>query len=217
MYTIFFVFLSSCIDEINLNVPGKERDSIVINGKFLVRGDGWVDVHIQQLFDFTASSRSAIDLERVELWDATGDIVQLERQSYARFTRHIPEGIEGFDLIPGDAYILKVFIAEGEYFSDSVILHSFPEGISFSWEPDTLHSMGTLRYFIELDNINDWQKNYWIRYQLNSAYKFSDYINQECYVFKYTVMNSENYYDLTNLKNAGIKKMEFFYSPSMMS
>lgn len=210
LYFMWALSLVSCVDEIDLKVPGEERDSIVIDGKFFVQGDGWVEVFIQQLFDFTASSRSAIDIKRVELWDASGNIVQLERQTYARFSKHIPADIEGFDLTPGDPYVLKVFTAEGDYYSDPVILHGLPDGIVFSWQPDTLGSNRAVKYYMEIDNINDWKNKYLIRYNLERAYKFSDYINQECYVIKKSVYNTNNYYDLNNLNKTGIDRLEIY-------
>lgn len=75
---ILVIFCMSCIEEIDLTVPGDLTDSVAIQGR-IVRGEtSFVEVSVSNVFDFTTDSRTAVVVKSVKLFDDNNNEMELE-------------------------------------------------------------------------------------------------------------------------------------------
>ncbi len=72
------VFINSCIDPIEFDVPAGLSDSVVIQGHVVKGEESYVEVSISNLFDFTAESRKLVNVESVDLIDDQGNELSLK-------------------------------------------------------------------------------------------------------------------------------------------
>lgn len=66
---ILILFSVSCIEEIDLTVPGDLTDSVAIQGRIVQGESSYVEVSVSNVFDFTTDSRTAVVVKSVKLID----------------------------------------------------------------------------------------------------------------------------------------------------
>ena len=130
----FIVFLllafglsNGCLDPIDLEVPAKERETLVIQAKLSKGSPSVVEVVVNRLFDFTASSRIPVTARSVELLDDDGNVVDLEATSTSSYIAVIDES-NPMKIEFGKSYQIKVATFDSRVFvSDMEALLPTPD------------------------------------------------------------------------------------------
>lgn len=129
---IFFsgvlILISGCLDEIQLDVPGMERETVVIQAKLIKGNPSTVTARVTNLFDFTPSSRAQIRVRSVTLLDSEGNNKDLSVDDRNTYSTTIYENDPDIDVDFGKMYQLKVNTIDGrEFISDLEPLFPVPE------------------------------------------------------------------------------------------
>ncbi len=78
---IIFIFSGllclSCLDPIEFDVPNDFTDSLVVQGRIIKSDPSFIEVSIQNLFDFSAESRQPIGVDRVVIQDDLGQSLEI--------------------------------------------------------------------------------------------------------------------------------------------
>ena len=106
----------SCLDPIDLEVPAKERETLVIQAKLSKGEPSVVEAVINRLFDFTASSRMPVTVRSVELIDDEGNKVELEATSTIDYIAVITDNDPRMSIDYGRSYQIRVATFDNRVF-----------------------------------------------------------------------------------------------------
>ena len=178
-----FFLVSGCLDEIQLDVPGKERETLVIQAKLEKGNPSVVEALVNKLFDFTSSSRIPVVVKSVILIDEDGNTKDLEANSLNGYVAVIEENDPDISIDFGRAYQLKVATFDGrEFISELEILDPVPVPDGLTWEKAVVTDDSTgiqeniLQFYISTPLISDLgngsPSN--LRWDLETAYQATD-------------------------------------------
>lgn len=120
--SVCLICMSSCIDEIQLSVPGDQTDGIAIQGR-IVRGvDSYVRVGVSNAFDFSTDSRNAVVVRSVVVMDDIGNSMELPAIDIGEYGISLDETMP-IQATVGRSYKVEVQTLDGRVFeSDFDIL-----------------------------------------------------------------------------------------------
>lgn len=107
------LFLSSCLEQINLDIPRENQDNLAVQGKILKGNPSTIRVGILKIFDFTASQRF-IDVKTVKVIDEAGVELEIPKSGEGNYYIEIPEGDPNFEINFGKSYKLSVLTFAGQ-------------------------------------------------------------------------------------------------------
>lgn len=108
-----------CLDPIDLEVPAKERETLVIQAKLSKGEPSVVEAVVNRLFDFTAASRMPVTVRSVELIDEDGNTVELEATSTIDYIAIIENNDPRMTIDYGRSYQIRVKTFDNrEFISD---------------------------------------------------------------------------------------------------
>ncbi len=73
----FVLFLSACLEKIDLEVEKGYEEALAINGKLVAGEPAFIQVSVERLFDFTASARKRVNVRNVILLDEENCSIEL--------------------------------------------------------------------------------------------------------------------------------------------
>jgi len=114
--TIYFLFLfcfamSSCLDEIELDVPRGESEAVVVEGKLVVGDPSSISVSVQRIFAFDGTS-SILKINGVDLISESGGTTRLDKDSEGEFSQVFDEN-NPLELDNSERYKLRVQLFDG--------------------------------------------------------------------------------------------------------
>ena len=182
LLTSFFV-VTGCLDEIQLDVPGKERETLVIQAKLEKGNPSVVEALVNNLFDFTASSRLPVVVRSIVLIDENGNTKELKANSINGYFAVIEENDPDIDIDFGKSYQIKVNTFDNrEFISELELLNPVPVPDGLTWEKAVVTDDSTgmqediLQFYISTPLISD-QGNGSpsnLRWDLETAYQATD-------------------------------------------
>ena len=144
MLMLAFGLSQGCLDPIDLAVPAKERETLVIQAKLSKGEPSVVEAVVNRLFDFTASSRIPVVVRSVELIDEDGTVVTLEANSATTYIAVIDES-SPMVIDYGRSYRLKVATFDGRLVeSDMEVLLPTPVPDKLTFTTGTVLNDSTL-------------------------------------------------------------------------
>ena len=190
------VLAIGCLDEIQLEVPAEEQDTVIIQGKLIKFNDhARVDVQITNLFDFTPSSRQPVLVRSVELFESNGGYKMLERTDLNTYSVSIPLNDPEFLIDYGNEYWVRVVTFRDQVFiSEPDMLLKVPqtEELRFEYLPRNIdQDRDRVQYFLSgniIDNVDN--KKSRLRFFLKEAYRVTDCEMKTCYVENITNLNN---------------------------
>ncbi len=192
------IFLVGCLDDIQLDVPAEEQDTVVIQGKLIKKNDhAKVDVQITNLFDFTPSSRQPVLVRSIELFEKGGGNRILERTDLNTYSVRIELDETDFPIEYGNEYWIRVVTFRDQIFvsePDKLLQVPTSEELRFEYLAENPNQEGDRVKFFLSGNINDNadQKKSRLRFFVKQAYRVTDCEMNTCYV--------ENLSDLNNIR-----------------
>ena len=190
-YFIYFltptlIFISGCLEPIELDIPKGFRESVIIEGK-IVKGlnTSTFELKVSQLFSFTAESRGRINARDAIIVDDEGNQMSIKATGqgiyFYTFTSADPIKIES-----GRSYQIKIGTFDGREFESTFEpLVQGPEIKNLGFEkvekevifPDQSIRRDTfIRYNLDTDvkRSNATDKNY-LRWELQRSYQVTDF------------------------------------------
>ncbi len=159
---IVFFTTYSCLDRIDFQVPGKERETIIIQGKLAFGSPSRAEAQITKLFDFTASSVTPIDVRSCVLVDEDGNTKSLERTDRNTYEAIIFAADPEMTIEFGKQYMMRVETFDGRTFESSLeVLDDVPQ-------PESL----SIEYFDRNDSVGI--ANPWLRLGISTPTVLSD-------------------------------------------
>ncbi len=125
----------SCLDPIDLEVPAKERETLVIQAKLSKGEPSIVEAVVNRLFDFTAASRMPVTVRSVELIDEDGNKIELEATSTINYIAVIEENDPRMTIDYGRSYQIRVSTFDNRVFisdMESLLPTPAPDNLTFS-------------------------------------------------------------------------------------
>jgi len=129
-----FLFLQSCLDEIELGVPKGQSDAVVVQGKLIVGDVTEISVLVNRLFTFDGTS-TTLRVKTVELICENGDTQEVDFISEGVYQKIIPEN-SNFMIKAGVGYKINI-----ELFDGRMIASNFEELIAFESQNEAVISV----------------------------------------------------------------------------
>lgn len=146
--------LTSCLDQIDVEVPKSGPEQIVIQGKMVIGAPTRVHVNLSKLFDFTANSRSLITARWVRLYDEDGNYRELEGGSGGDYFLTIPMDDPDFPVRFGRGYYLELATFDGRtYRSDMEAGVQVPRADELTYELVDLPALDPLGRVVPTEHI----------------------------------------------------------------
>ncbi len=139
-----FLILSSCISDIDFDVPGTVQDAIVIQAKVIKGDPSIVDVQVVNAFDFTGQSPTIRVSEAILENITSGQSISLEVTDFNARGAAISEGDPDMSINFTDEYSLTVKSANGHVFTSTPErLYQVPAPDSLTYSKDRIETVTT--------------------------------------------------------------------------
>jgi len=133
--TSLAIFVSSCLDTIDLDVPAGGITDIAIDGKLVYGNPSTLQVSISELFDFDGIP-NRISVRNVELLDTEGNSTQIIFQNKGVYTKQIFASDPDISITPDGQYKVRILLANGDIIeSDFQDLKRVPRNNKIRQEP----------------------------------------------------------------------------------
>lgn len=153
------LLVSSCIDEIDFDVPNEFQNTTVIVGKIVKGNPSTVEVFIQKVFDFSFEDEIFVNAQRVNIVNENGDKLDVPISGSGRYTLKIDPSA-GFDVEIGQKYHLEVGLFDGQSFA------SEPAELIAVPKMDALNHSLIMKEVINFENETEIQPR--IQYRVNT-------------------------------------------------
>lgn len=110
-----FLFATSCIDEIQLTVPGDGTDAIAIQGRIVYGEPSFVTVGVSNAFDFSTDSRNAVVVKSVEVMDDLGNSMEVPSVDIGVYEAALDES-SPLQAVIGRSYRVRVVTLDNREF-----------------------------------------------------------------------------------------------------
>lgn len=118
---VAFTFLSACLDEIDLDTPADNQESLVIQGKMVIgEGSALVQAKLSRLFNFTAEGKKLVNAQDVLLFDENNHELKLEVEGLGNYRLLIPADHPTFKVELGKGYGIRVRTFDGRTFESAL-------------------------------------------------------------------------------------------------
>lgn len=215
---LFCLFLfSSCIEEIEFDVPKDYQNSTVITGKIVKGNPSVVEVRIQNLFDFSFEDVVYVRAQGVRVVNDRGQILEIPVTGIGVYSREIFSDSD-FEVRTGGEYFVEVDLFNGKSFKSkaakilpvpkmkSVDLNLFEkEVITFR---DKKEIQPWIEYFISTDlNFSQNNEPINLKWEFQRTYKQTDNKGTTCYISREV---SFDQISLVNTKSIGTPSLQRF-------
>ncbi|MEZ4994834.1 MAG: DUF4249 family protein [Saprospiraceae bacterium] len=122
LYSIFGMLLftlAGCLDEIELETPAANQESLVIQGKLIVGDPAHVEVKVSKLFTFTADGKQPVNARKVVLIDEDQREIELEDRGLGNYSIDIPANYPSFSIDLEKPYYIRVETFDGRTFESA--------------------------------------------------------------------------------------------------
>lgn len=113
------LFLMSCLDTIDLEIPKGFDDALVIQGALVKGKPSVVNVSVTRLFDFTPESLMRVNVREVFLSDEAGNTVEIERTGTGTYRLEFREG-DAMAIEDNKSYKVSVLTFDGRQYESSL-------------------------------------------------------------------------------------------------
>lgn len=182
-FGLLVAFLGACLDPIDLESPPGQSDAVVVQGKLIKGNPSFLEVTIQKIFTFDATS-DLINVSGVQLIAESGPTAEIKKIADGFYrTEFINEN--AFDLQEDDAYKIKVTLFDGRVIESSFEELQIPNAvdeIEFSLQDREIYDANLDRFDIrrkailnltsEISNIQQDPKR--LRWSVQRHYKLRD-------------------------------------------
>lgn len=191
---------STCVDQIEFDVPSEFQNTIVINGKIVKGNPSIVEISVQNLFDFAFTSASFLNAQSVQVFNENGDKLDVPAKGGPGLyeLKIYPES--GFEVEIGNSYGIEVKLFSGQSFkSELAELVGVPkmqrleprlvykEVINFENEFEVQPRIEYLVNTSLLSAENSTRTN--LKWDFTRTYKLTDTTSNVCYVT--TIVDSD--------------------------
>lgn len=121
-YLILLFISPACLDQIDLSIPSKLQDGLVIQAKVVKGEPHQVEVRISQLYNFDVNSLTFVDADQVLLVHENGNQIEIPKL-FNIYRTSIPADEADFPIDYFTSCHLEVYLADGR------IIRSHPESL----------------------------------------------------------------------------------------
>lgn len=114
------IFLSSCLEQINLDIPKGTEETIVIQGVLIKGNPSVLDLTVSRLFDFTVEGLSRINVSLVELSDEAGNSIEIDARGTGIYYREFFDNDPDINIEIGKSYKIKVRTFDGRVYESTL-------------------------------------------------------------------------------------------------
>lgn len=146
--------ITSCLDQIDIEVPKGGAEQLVIQGKMVIGEPTRVHVNLSKLFDFTANSRSQITARWVRLYDEDGNYLDLESGGRGDYFLTLPADDPDFPVRFGRGYYLELATFDDRvYRSDLEVGVQVPRADQLTYELVDLPALDPLGRVVPTEHV----------------------------------------------------------------
>jgi len=103
--------MSSCLDEIELDVPRGESEAVVVEGRLIKGNPSSISVSVQRIFAFDGTS-SVLKINNVDLFTESGSVIDLVKDADGEFSQVFDDN-NPLEILSTERYKLRVELFDG--------------------------------------------------------------------------------------------------------
>ena len=117
---ILTLFLTSCLDEIDLQPNRGFDETIVVDGKLVKGTPSYVSIVVNRLFDFAPGSRKTIRVAEIVIRDEEGNELPLRLSGDERYSVVIPDDHPTFKVDYYKKYLISLRTSDGRRYESNL-------------------------------------------------------------------------------------------------
>lgn len=184
--------LSTCLDEIEIELPDRPEDGFVIQAK-LIKGDltSTAEVNVARAFQFNSNINQPVTDAEVRLVKEDGfDIIFPTNQLNGIYTQILDQ--QSFPIAVGDRFRVEVGISDSiMIYSDWEVIHESPKALRLDWQfsvtettslDGLVNQVPAISFGVTTPSEISNGERARLRWEFIDAYRIMDDLDQICYI-----------------------------------